>query len=235
MERLKEEQVLPKLSSQMITMITTEHYNLQTGRSMTVADANGRCTLFIGAVSGALIAIAFTGQVSRMGTAFFVFSLVLLPSLFLMGLITFERVLQSGIEDLTYARGITRIRHLYLESAPQLRPYFILSADDERRRPTLKVGLHPSWWQVFLTTAGMIAAINSVLVGVFVGLLLSALFTFPLLVCTSAGVVTFLVSFGILQRYQWLQWRRLEQSLGDLFEVGTDTPLNKSRGFFLRP
>ncbi len=30
---------------------TTEHYNLQTGRSMTVADANGRCTLFIGAVS----------------------------------------------------------------------------------------------------------------------------------------------------------------------------------------
>ena len=220
MERLKEEQVLPELSSQIVTIITTEHYNLQTGRSMTVADANGRSTLFIGAVSGALIAIAFTGQVSRMGTAFFVFSLVLLPSLFLMGLITFERVLQSGIEDLTYARGIARIRHLYLEYAPQLRPYFILSADDERRRSTLKVGLHPSWWQVLLTTAGMIAAINSVLLGVFVGLLLSALFTFPLLVCTSAGVVTFLVSFSIHQRYQWGQWRRLEQNLVALFEVG---------------
>ncbi len=118
MERMKDEQSLPELSelsSQLVTILTTEHYNLQTGRSMTVADANGRCTLFIGAVSGALIAIAFTGQVSRMGTAFFVFSLVLLPSLFLMGLITFERVLQSGIEDLTYARGITRIRRLYLE------------------------------------------------------------------------------------------------------------------------
>ena len=109
MERLKDEQSLPELSSQIVTILTTGHYNLQTGRSMTVADANGRCTLFIGAVSGALIAIAFTGQVSSMGTAFFVFSLVLLPSLFLMGLITFERVLQSGIEDLTYARGITRI------------------------------------------------------------------------------------------------------------------------------
>src|SRR5438876_6163676 len=177
MEQLKNEQSLPELSSQKVTIITTEHYNLQMGRAMTVADSNGRCTLFIGAVSGTLIAIAFTGQVSHMGTAFYVFSLVLLPSLFLMGLITFERVLQSAIEDLTYARGITRIRHLYLEYAPQLRPYFILSADDERRRPMLKVGIHPSWWQVFLTTAGMIAAINSVLVGVFVGLLLSALFT----------------------------------------------------------
>jgi hypothetical protein len=215
-ERLKDEQSLPELSSQMVTMLTTEHYNLQTGRSMTVADANGRSTLFIGAVSGALIALAFTGQVSHMGTAFFVFSLVLLPSLFLMGLITFERVLQSGIEDLTYARGITRIRHLYLEHAPQLRPYFILPADDESRRPMLKVGLHPSWWQVFLTTAGMIAAINSVLVGVFVGLLLSALFSFPLLVCTSAGVVTFLVSLGLHQRYQWGQWRHLEQNLAAL-------------------
>src|SRR6266571_2951652 len=166
MERLKEEQVLPELSSQMVTMITTEHYNLQTGRSMTVADANGRSTLFIGAVSGALIAIAFTGQVSRMGTA-----------------------------------------------------YFVLSADDERRRSTLKVGLHPSWWQVLLTTSGMIAAINSVLVGVFVGLLLSALFTFPLLVCTSAGVVLFLVSFGLQQRYQGGQWRHLEQNLAALVEA----------------
>jgi len=178
-ERMKDEQSLPELSSQLVTILTTEHYNLQTGRSMTVADANGRCTLFIGAVSGALIAIAFTGQVSRMGTAFFVFSLVLLPSLFLMGLITFERVLQSVIEDLTYAHGITRIRRLYLDSAPQLQPYFLLAADDKSRQPMLKVGIHPSWWQVFLTTAGMIAAINSVLVGVFVGLLLSAVFTSP--------------------------------------------------------
>jgi hypothetical protein len=65
MERLKDEPSLPELSSQLVTMLTTEHYNLQTGRSMTVADANGRCTLFIGAVSGALIAIAFTGQASH--------------------------------------------------------------------------------------------------------------------------------------------------------------------------
>src|SRR5512142_54478 len=122
-----DEQSLPELSSQSLTIPTTEHYTLQMGRSMTVADASGRCTLFIGAVSGALIAIAFTGQVSRMGTAFFVFSLVLLPSLVLMGLITFERVLQSAIEDLTYARAITRIRHLYLERAQELRPSFLLA------------------------------------------------------------------------------------------------------------
>jgi hypothetical protein len=115
---LKDEQSLPELSLQIVTMITTEHYNLHTGRSLTVADANGRCTLLIGAISAALIAIAFTGQVSHMGTAFFVFSLVLVPSLLLMELTPFEGVLQSTIEDLTYARAIMRIRHLYLELNP---------------------------------------------------------------------------------------------------------------------
>jgi len=39
------------------------------------------------------------------------------------------------------------------------------------------VGVRISWWQVFLTMRGMIAVINSVRVGVFVGLLVYGLFT----------------------------------------------------------
>ena len=216
MERQKDEPAFAELSPQTITMMTAEHANLQAGRFMTVSEANGRTTLFIGTVSGALIAIAFAGQASQMGTAFFMFSLVLFPSLVFMGLFTFERVLQSGIEDLIYARGINLIRHLYLEYAPQMQPYFILAAHDESGKPLLNVGTNPSWGQVFLTTAGMIAFITSMLVGVFVGLLL-ALLTLPALVCMSAGIGLFLVSFGILQRYQWGQWKRLEQTLTSLF------------------
>jgi UPF0716 family protein affecting phage T7 exclusion len=62
----------------------------------------------------------------------------------------------------------------------------------------------------------MIAMINSVLVGSFVGLLLAA-FTLPLVVTTSAGGVTFLVSVGLHQRYQWRQWMQLERHLPVLF------------------
>ena len=64
--------------------------------------------------------------------------------------------------------------------------------------------------------AGMMAVINSVLAGSFVGLLLAA-FIVPLWVCTSAGVVTFLLSVVIHQRYQWGQWMRLERNLPVLF------------------
>jgi hypothetical protein len=119
MELQQNTQPSRELSSQLVSIMTTEHYNLQTGRAMTVSEANGRASLFVGAVSSGLIALALVAQLSHLGTAFFVFSLVVLPTLFFMGLITFQRVLQSGLADVTYARGINRIRHLYLEYAPK--------------------------------------------------------------------------------------------------------------------
>ena len=142
---------------------------------------------------------------THLGTAFFMFSLVVIPTLLLMGLITFERLLQAATVDGIYARGINRIRHLYLEYAPQMQPYFIHSTHDDQEGTLGAEAMHPSWWQVFLNMAGMIAVINSVLADSFVGLLLAA-FTFPLWVSTSAGVVTFLLSLALMQRYQWRQW-----------------------------
>jgi hypothetical protein len=216
MEQQNNEPLPVELSSQLVTIMTTEHYNLQTGRAMTISEANGRASLFVGAVSSGLIALAFVGQLSHLGTAFYVFSLVILPTLLFMGLITFERVLQSGTTDNIYAHGINRIRHLYLEYAPQMQPYFILTAHDDREGIFGQEAMHTSWWQVFLSTAGMIAVINSVLVGSFVGLLLAA-FTLPLWACTGAGVVAFLVSVGLQQRYQLGQWMRVERNLPVLF------------------
>ena len=206
-----------ELSSQLVAIMTTEHYNLQTGRSMTIAEANGRASLFVGAVSSGLVALAFVGQLSHLGTAFFVFSLVVLPTLFFMGLITFERVLQSGSADVIYARGINRIRHLYLEYAPQMQPYFILSSHDDSSLPIENLGERQrAWWQVFLSMAGMMAMLNSVLAGSFVGLLLAA-FNLPLVVTASAGGVAFLASVGLHQRYQWRQWMQLGRNLPVLF------------------
>jgi hypothetical protein len=205
-----------ELSSQLVAIMTTEHYNLQTGRAMTISEANGRSSLFVGAVSSGLVALAFVGQLAHLGTAFFVFSLVVLPTLYLMGLITFERVLQSGTADMLYARGINRIRHLYLEYAPHVQPYIILSAHDDREGTLGQESMHTSWVQVFFTAASMIAVINSVLVGSFAGLL-CAVFTFPLWIGAGVGVVVFLVSLGLHQRYQWKQGLRMERSLPALF------------------
>jgi hypothetical protein len=58
----------------------------------------------------------------------------------------------------------------------------------------------------------MIAIINSVILGVFVGLLLSSLFSLSLPACPSAGAITFLVSVGMHLRYYWKQVEQREKS-----------------------
>jgi ABC-type sugar transport system permease subunit len=207
--------------------MTTEHYNLQTGRAMTIADANGRASLFLGSVSTSLVALAFVGGIARSGTslgqAFYVFALVLFPSLVFLGLVTFERVLQSGTEDIIYARGINRIRHLYQEEAPELQPYFILSAHDDNMGVLGNMAMRSGWWQTFLWAAGMIAVIiTSVLTGALVGLLLAALVNLPLGAAVGVGVVAFLASVVLLQRYQWQQWGRSTAALSVRFPSGSD-------------
>jgi len=218
----------PELSPQLVTIMTTEHYNLQTGRSIVTSETNGRSSLYVGAVSSGLIALVFVGQLSHLGEAFFVFSLVVMPTLLFMGLITFERVLQAGIEDLIYARGINRIRHLYIESAPQMEPYFIhwlhgdpyfiLHARGKGSGAIEQKELTP-WSQIFHNTATMVAVITSVLAGSFVGLLATAL-DLPVWARIFAGIVGFLAMLVYLQRVQRRQFRRLAGTMPALFPEG---------------
>ena len=212
MELQHNKQQSRELSSQLVTIMTTEHYNLQTGRAMTVSEANGRASLFVGAVSSGLIALALVAQLSHLGTAFLVFSLVVLPTLLFMGLITFGRLMQSGLADVTYARGINRIRHLYLEYAPDMQPYFILGSHDDEELILQQESMLHTWVQSFLGMASMVAIITSVLAGSFLGMLF-ILFALPLWGCIVAGGMGFLGSLVLLQIYQQVQWVRLRKSI----------------------
>jgi hypothetical protein len=205
------------LQAQMLQCLTTEQFVLQSGRSMTVADASSRSILFLSTISSTLIALAFVGQISRLGGVFFLFALVLFPSLVFLGLVTFERVLQSAIEDMVCMRGMNRIRHFYVELAPQVKDYLILSTHDDEAGDHGNMCMPKRWWQLFLTTAGMIATINSILAGAFAGLLVYHFFALPFLLCLSVAIVLFLLVLVAHQRYQWRSWRQAERCLKVLF------------------
>src|SRR5947208_734276 len=107
------------------TFATTEHFNLQTAPAVTVSEANGRASIYLAALSGNLIALAFVGQMSRLGAAFYAFALILLPVLAFVGVVTFVRLVQSSIEDIAYAHRIALLRDLYLRLSPELEPYVL--------------------------------------------------------------------------------------------------------------
>ncbi|HEX5732035.1 MAG TPA: hypothetical protein VF131_04290 [Blastocatellia bacterium] len=199
--------------------MTTEHFTLQTARSATIAEANGRCALFMGSVSSAVVALAFIGQASGLSEGFFLFGLVLFPSLLFIGVFTFKRVLQTAVEDIIYARGINRIRHYYIELAPEARRYLIQSIHDDTAGALRGMGIVPtnSKWDMFQTSSGMVAVINSVIGGVFAGLLCRFLFSLPIYADFGLGILFFVVSIYVQRNYIVKKFADLETRLEALF------------------
>jgi hypothetical protein len=107
-----------------LSALTTEQFNLQTARMGTIAEANGRSTLYLGALSSTVIAIAFVGQASELGDSFYLFALALLPPVFLLGVLSYLRLVQTSIEDMVHAVGTFRIRQYFQSLDPAAVPFF---------------------------------------------------------------------------------------------------------------
>jgi hypothetical protein len=105
----------PELPEAALSIVTTEHFTLQGARAATISESTGGAGMFLSAVSGGRVALGLIATASHVGSAFYAFGLALLPTLALIGLMTFERVLQSGIEDHGYARRISQLRGFYFE------------------------------------------------------------------------------------------------------------------------
>jgi hypothetical protein len=115
----------------LLTVLTTEHFTLQGARASTVSESSARAALFVGAVSSTLVALGFIAQASELGSAFDTFVLVVLPTLYVLGLFTFVRLVTSSTEDLLYGRAINRIRNNYQEVAGDEARYLLMGGHDD--------------------------------------------------------------------------------------------------------
>ena len=184
-----------------VTFATTEHFNLQTARALTVSEANGRASIYLAALSGNLIALAFVGQMSRLGATFYAFALILLPVLSFVGAVTFLRLVQISIEDIAYAQRIGLLRSFYLRVSPELEPYIVVVGGSRQAPPSPGERLGPSAWQLTLTTAGMVAVVNSVVVAACTGLVLEAAGVHSLAIPVAVGAVIGAAAFTLHERH----------------------------------
>jgi hypothetical protein len=148
-------------------ILSTEHWSLLASRQMGYTEAMSRAALFVAALSGAVVALALVAQATEFGDGFVAFALVLLPVVFFLGLVTIVRLGQINREDALWVQGINRLRHAYLELAPELEPYFVTSRYDDvagvvastpRSKPRTPL-------QAFVAIPGAIAVVDSVVAG----------------------------------------------------------------------
>jgi hypothetical protein len=184
----------------LLTTLTTEHFTLQGARSQIVSESTGRSALYLGAVSSALISLGFVADASGDSDLFRVFTLVVLPTLYALGVLTFVRLVELSIEDIFCGRAINRIRHYYLEQAGESDRYFLLSAHDDAAGVLRNMGITVTRWQLYFTASSAIAVVNSVVGGAAVGFAVGIAFDPPLGASVGAGAVVALASFALHMR-----------------------------------
>ena len=156
---------------QLLTALTTEHFGLAGARAQATGESSSRAALYISAVSSTLVALGFIGQISEVGDTFKVFALTALPTLYILGLFTFVRTVENGVEDLMMGRAINRIRNYYLEIAGEEAPLLhALRRTTTRQGVMRNMGVSLERRQQFFTTGSMIAVINSVVGGAAVAI-----------------------------------------------------------------
>ena len=157
-------------SPMMLQTLTTEHFTLQGARSVVISEVNSRAAIYLSAVSSTVVALAFVTTLSQSQELVRAFALVLLPVLLFMGIATKSRLVQLSYADFTYQRAINRIRHAYLDVAPEAARYLTLSAYDDMRGVAQTAGYREGRRMGLLTAAQMISVINSVIVGLIVAI-----------------------------------------------------------------
>jgi hypothetical protein len=156
----------------LMTALTTEHFVLQTAASSTISEAAARASLYVFSLSSSLVALGFTWQSPD---TFRTFAAAVLPTLFVLGLFTTVRLVDTGLENQRCLRGIARIRSHYRTLTPEAAELFSAASGrwpESNSAPSLQSGVFIA---LATTAATMIAFINSVVAGAAVTLLTTGL------------------------------------------------------------
>jgi hypothetical protein len=112
--------------------LATEHWSLLATRSMTWNEIFSRTGTYLTVLSATVIALSLVANATGFGQDFQTCARLILPLVLLIGLGTYFRLIEADIEDAWLVIGMNRLRHAYLELAPELEPYFVASHHDDR-------------------------------------------------------------------------------------------------------
>ena len=198
-----------------LQMLTTEHWSLLATRSMSWNEAFSRAAMFLSVLSGATVALALVAQATSFGENFSLFALLLLPVVLFVGVTTYVRLIQVNREDGYWVVGMNRLRHAYMELAPDIEAYFVTGSSDDEAGVMRTFAANPQaspFTHGFVTTPGMIgtvvafiAAVLAAVAALRIGLTMS--------LAIAAGVGVFIASIAILAWYTYRQLISLRTEL----------------------
>jgi len=158
------------LGPDAVAILATEHWSLIAARSLLWNEAYSRTTIFLGALSAAIVALALVANATGFGPRTATLALVLLPVVLFLGIATHIRVVEINQAETELMLAMNRLRNAYLRIAPAVEPYFSTSPHDDEQGLTASSmlasfggrGLRP-WGHFLSNTPTVIATIDAAL------------------------------------------------------------------------
>ena len=183
-----------------ISALTTEQFVLQAARSANVGEMTGRGTVYMGALSSALIALGFLAQVV---TRLDPFVAAVLPAVFLAGGVHLRRLGAQHPGEPGVVAADAADPRLLRTLVPEADQFFGHAAEEERFSAAMAtVGLRARPVGMLFTGASVIAAINSIVGGVGVALLAAKVASLATGAALAVGITAAVVLFGVHLLYQ---------------------------------
>src|SRR5215218_10409083 len=178
-----------------VQILATEHWSLLATRNITYGAIYSRANIFLTVVSAAVVALALVAQATEFGDRFYVFALLVLPVALLIGVGTYIRLIDARTEDFWLLSGMNRLRHAYLEIAPEHEPYFVTGHHDDERglSETYGPGTENRLLRLLASTSTLVGVIDATLAGVIGGLVAKAVGAGSELSLLVGGVVTVVI------------------------------------------
>ena len=141
-----------------LTALVTEHFVLQTARSIGTGEATSRGALYVATLSSGLVATGFAS-----GKPYFAPILAgVIVVVLLLGLVTFARLVEISREDIQRLRDIHIVHHYYRSLSPHARAYFkSIDVDDVSVVIETEYQRH-SPWLILTSAASLVAILNAV-------------------------------------------------------------------------
>ncbi len=145
-----------------VQILATEHWSLLAQRNLAYGAIFSRTSILLTVVSAAVVALALVAQATEFDNGFHVFALLVLPVALFIGVTTYVRVIDARLEDFWLVSGMNRLRHAYLEIAPELEPYFVTGHHDDQQGiyETYGPGTEIRLYRVLANTSTLVAVIE---------------------------------------------------------------------------
>ncbi|MFF2270751.1 hypothetical protein ACFVTX_00645 [Agromyces sp. NPDC058136] len=201
-------------------MLATEHWSLLASRSTTQSEVLTRIAIFLTLVSAGLVTLGVLGNATGFRGWFGVAALAVLALLVLLGAITQLRVFNTATEDLAYVLAMNRLRGAYLDLDPGIERYLLMGTSDD------ETGIGITYYpfamrdrsQVFASSAMVMLVVNTALIGLFVGAIVSA-FGGSLAWSIVVGAIVALVHFVLWMLKGYRSYRHI---------LGVHVPLRRA-------